>query len=135
MHVTAERKGALLPMRILIAEDHLDSRDALRELLEAFGYAVLVATNGREAIEIALEGSPDLILMDMMMPVMDGFEATRQLRRFRQTSGTPIIALTAMEGAHELALHAGVNEYVRKPIDIRLLLSKVSELLRREQDA
>ena len=135
MHVIAERKGALLPMRILIAEDHLDSRDALRELLEAFGYAVLVATNGREAIEIALQGSPDLILMDMMMPVMDGFEATRQLRRCRQTSGTPIIALTAMEGAHDLALHAGANEYVRKPIDIRQLLSKVSELLQPAQDA
>ncbi len=133
MHVTADRQGTLL--RILIAEDHLDSRDALRELLEAFGYSVVVASNGKEAIEAAMHASPDLILMDMMMPVMDGFEATRQLRRLPPTCGTPIIAVTAMEGAHELALHAGANEYVRKPIDIRQLLSKVNELLQRPQDA
>jgi len=135
MHATADLPGAALPLRILVAEDHLDSRDALRALLEAFGYAVLVAGNGKEAIEAALRAAPDLILMDMMMPVMDGFEATRQLRLLRQTSATPIIAVTAMEGAQELALNAGADEYVRKPIDVRLLLSKVRELLQRGEDA
>ncbi len=135
MHVTPELRDGALPLRILVAEDHLDSRDALCALLEAFGFTVLVAGNGLEAIEAATRAAPDLILMDMMMPVMDGFEATRQLRRLRQTSATPIIAVTAMEGAHELALGAGADEYVRKPIDVRLLLAKVSEVLRRRQDA
>ncbi len=135
MHVTAQPWGSALPARILVAEDHLDSRDALRALLEAFGFSVLVAGNGREAIDAAVRAAPDLILMDMMMPVMDGFEATRQLRRLGATRATPIIAVTAMEGAQELALGAGADEYVRKPIDVRLLLAKVSDLLRRRQDA
>lgn len=95
---------------ILIAEDHLDSRDALRALLEAFGYHVLEAANGRQAVEIALMHDPDLILMDIMMPELDGFEATRQLRRHEATHTTPIIAVTAMEGAHQLAIQAGAND-------------------------
>ncbi len=135
MHVTAELRDVALPLRILVAEDHLDSRDALRALLEAFGFTVLVAGNGKEAVEAATQSAPDLILMDMMMPVMDGFEATRQLRRLRQTAATPIIAVTAMEGAQELALAAGADEYVRKPIDVRVLLAKVTEVLRRRQNA
>ncbi len=133
MHVTAELRDVALPLRILVAEDHLDSRDALRALLEAFGFTVLVVGNGKDAVEAATRSAPDLILMDVMMPVMDGFEATRQLRRLRQTAATPIIAVTAMEGAQELALAAGADEYVRKPIDVRVLLAKVTEVLRRRQ--
>ncbi|HSK19645.1 MAG TPA: response regulator [Longimicrobiales bacterium] len=114
---------------ILIAEDHLDSRDALRALLEAFGYNVLEAANGRQAVEIALMHDPDLILMDIMMPELDGFEATRQLRRHQATHATPIIAVTAMEGAHQLAIQAGANDYVRKPVDIRRLVAKVHDWL------
>lgn len=114
---------------ILVAEDHLDSRDALRALLEAFGYRVLEAVNGREAVEVALLHRPDLILMDIMMPELDGFEATRELRRHDATCTTPIIAVTAMEGAHQLAIQAGANDYVRKPIDIRRLVAKVHDWL------
>jgi CheY-like chemotaxis protein len=114
---------------ILVAEDHLDSRDALRALLEAFGYRVLEAVNGRQAVDIALEHRPDLILMDIMMPELDGFEATRELRRHHSTSSTPIIAVTAMEGAHQLAILAGANDYVRKPVDIRRLVAKVHDWL------
>ncbi|HEX2166088.1 MAG TPA: response regulator [Longimicrobiales bacterium] len=114
---------------ILIAEDHLDSRDALRALLEAFGYRVLEAVNGRQAVEIALMKGPDLILMDIMMPELDGFEATRELRRHAQTHTIPIIAVTAMEGAHQLAIQAGANDYVRKPVDIRRLVAKVHDWL------
>ncbi|HEX6306845.1 MAG TPA: response regulator [Longimicrobiales bacterium] len=114
---------------ILVAEDHLDSRDALRALLEAFGYRVLEATNGRQAVEVALANAPDLILMDIMMPELDGFEATRELRRHRATQRTPIIAVTAMEGAHHLAIQAGANDYVRKPVDIRRLVAKVHDWL------
>jgi two-component system, cell cycle response regulator DivK len=114
---------------ILIAEDHLDSRDALKALLEAFGYDVLEAVNGRQAVEIALAEDPDLILMDIMMPELDGFEATRQLRRHEATTSIPIIAVTAMEGAHHLAIQAGANDYVRKPVDIRRLVAKVHDWL------
>ncbi len=135
MQPGAEPAAARQDIRILVVEDHLDSRDALRALLETFGYVVLVAANGHEAIEAALRASPDVILMDMMMPVMDGFEAIRELRRRPPTSGTPIIALTAMEGAQDLALHAGADEFVRKPIDIRALLAKLRGLVPRALDA
>lgn len=114
---------------ILVAEDHLDSRDALRVLLEAFGYRVLLAVNGRQAVDVALAQRPDLILMDIMMPELDGFEATRTIRGYASLRGTPIIAVTAMEGARELALRAGANDYVRKPIDIRSLIAKVNDWL------
>lgn len=114
---------------ILIAEDHLDSRDALKALLEAFGYQVLEAVNGRQAVEIAIAQDPDLILMDIMMPELDGFEATRQLRRHDSTHAIPIIAVTAMEGAQQLAIQAGANDYVRKPVDIRRLVAKVHDWL------
>ena len=135
MQLTPDVRSFAPPLRILVAEDHLDSRDALRALLEAMGYVVLVAGNGRDAVDIALRSAPDLILMDMMMPVMDGFEATRQIRGLHPTAAIPIIAVTAMEGAQELALHAGASAYVRKPIDVRALLSQVSDLLQRRQDA
>src|SRR5688500_8576364 len=108
--------------KILIAEDHLDSREALRTLLEAFGFEVVEAVNGKQAVEAAMSEHPSLILMDVMMPVMDGFEAIRHIREVSETNTIPIIALTAMEGARELAFHAGRNDYVSKPIDIRQLI-------------
>ena len=114
---------------ILIAEDHFDSREALRALLEAFGYEVIEAMNGHQAVEAARARRPGLILMDVMMPVMDGFEAIRQIRQVPETNQIPIIAVTAMDGARELALHAGADDYVRKPIDIRRLIGLVNGLL------
>lgn len=118
---------------ILIAEDHLDSRDAMRALLEAFGYRVLEAVNGRQAVDLAKRAAPDLILMDVMMPELDGFDATRELRRHGSTADIPIIAVTAMEGAQHLALQAGANAYVRKPVDIRGLVATVHDLLQQPQ--
>ena len=114
---------------ILVAEDHLDSRDAMRALLEAFGYRVLVAVDGREAVDLAIREGPDLVLMDIMMPEMDGFEATRALRGDARTANMPIIAVTAMEGAQQLALQAGADDFVRKPVDIRGLVAKVHRFL------
>jgi CheY-like chemotaxis protein len=114
---------------ILVAEDHLDSRDALRALLEAFGFRVLVAVNGRQAVEMATMDHPDLVLMDIMMPEMDGFEATRALRGDARTANMPLIAVTAMEGAQQLALQAGADDFVRKPVDIRGLIAKVHRYL------
>ena len=118
--------------RILVAEDHLDSREALRELLEAFGYEVIEAINGRQAVDAAVKQRPNLILMDVMMPEMDGFEAIRLIRQTPQTTDVPIIAVTAMDGARELALHAGANDYVRKPIEIRRLIGLVNGWLARD---
>ncbi|MDB4950380.1 MAG: two-component response regulator [Gemmatimonadetes bacterium] len=110
---------------ILIAEDHEDSRDALRTLLDAFGYRVHVAVNGREAVERARALAPDLILMDMMMPEVDGFEATRTLRADPEFRQVPIIALTAMEGAREQVMAAGCDDFMCKPLDVRAFLDRV----------
>jgi CheY-like chemotaxis protein len=114
---------------ILIAEDHLDSREALGALLEAFGYTVVPAVNGAQAVNLARERRPDLILMDIMMPELDGFEATRRIRGFRETRDIPIITLTAMDGARTLALDAGANDFLPKPINSGALLTKVRSWL------
>lgn len=110
---------------VLIAEDHEDSRDALRTLLEAFGYTVRIAANGFEAVADARAHHPDLILMDMMMPGMDGLEATRTLRADPEFPRIPIVAVTAMEGARERVLEAGCDDWVAKPIDIRAFLARL----------
>jgi len=110
---------------ILIAEDHPDSREALRTLLEVHGYRVVCAADGRRAVEEAIRVAPDLIVMDIMMPEMDGFEATRQLRANEQFRQVPIVALTAMEGARDMVLAAGCDDYMSKPIDVRRFLERV----------
>ena len=110
---------------VLIAEDHDDSRDALCTLLEAFGYRVHLAANGFEAVAEARARRPDLILMDMMMPGMDGLEATRTLRADPDFPRVPIVAVTAMEGAKERVLAAGCDDWVAKPIDIRAFLARL----------
>jgi len=113
------------PPVVLIAEDHEDSRDALRTLLDAFGYRVVEAENGRQAVDLALAERPDLILMDMMMPAVDGFQATRTLRADPDFRQVPIIAITAMEGAREAVFEAGCSDVVVKPIDIRVFLARL----------
>ena len=96
---SAQQNNGTPPATILLAEDHLDSREALCALLEAFGFTVVPAVNGAEAVRLARQNTPDLILMDIMMPEVDGFEATRRLRDFPETRDVPIITLTAMEGS------------------------------------
>lgn len=112
-----------------MAEDNRDSRDALSALLEAVGYIVHVAVDGREAVARATAVRPDLILMDIMMPVMDGLEATRSLRGRPEFDRTPVLALTAMEGARERAMEAGCDDFVTKPIDVTVFFSKVKTWL------
>jgi CheY-like chemotaxis protein len=118
---------------ILIAEDHSDSREALRALLEACGYSVEIASDGREAVARAVETRPDLILMDIMMPEVDGLEATRQLRARGEFRGVPILALTAMQGAREKALAAGCDDCVNKPLDLPRFLAKLQRWLEGER--
>lgn len=118
---------------ILIAEDHADSREALGALLEAFGFTVLLAVNGLEAVELARRDHPDLILMDVMMPALDGLEATRRLRTFPDTRDIPIITLTALDQARDMAMDAGANDFLAKPINSGVLFSKVNNWLHMEQ--
>jgi two-component system cell cycle response regulator DivK len=114
---------------ILVAEDNPDSRDALRALLEAYGFAVVEAENGQEAIKQALRHHPDLVLMDIMMPVMDGLQATRTLRASPDFRQVPIVALTAMAGSRQLAMEAGCDDHLPKPIDIPAFLQTIRTLL------
>jgi PAS domain S-box-containing protein len=112
---------------ILVAEDNLSNMATLSEYLQISGYAVLHARDGKEAIEIAATSSPDLILMDIQMPVMDGLEAIRCLRKDPRFMKTPILALTAlaMPGDLERCFEAGANGYLSKPIGMKDLLQKV----------
>ena len=111
--------------RIIIAEDHVDSREALQALLEAYGYEVIVATNGVEVLERARSHAPDLILMDIMMPVLDGLEATSVLRGEPAFDRVPILALTAMQGGEADAMAAGCDDFLEKPLDMRAFFPKI----------
>ncbi|GEM_PF-3653033 len=115
---------------ILLAEDNLANILTLTEYLESHDYQVFVAHDGMQAIEKARETSPDIILMDIQMPAMDGLEATQKLRLDPSFTSTPIIALTAlaMPGDRERCLAAGANEYLSKPVSLRNLLKTIGEL-------
>ena len=104
---------------ILLVEDFDDSRFMMRQLLEMSGYKVIEAKNGREAVEYTREECPDVILMDLSLPELDGLSATRLIRQLESSCDVPIIALTAHDRAefHSAALAAGCNEYITKPVD------------------
>jgi CheY-like chemotaxis protein len=116
---------------ILIVEDEPKNLKLIRDLLQVSGYLTMEATDGAQGIELAKAHKPDLILMDILMPVMDGFEATKILKTDAETKNIPIIALTshAMEGDEEKMLGIGCDGYITKPIDTREFLKKVSEFL------
>jgi two-component system cell cycle response regulator DivK len=117
--------------RILLVEDNEMNRDMLSRRLERRGFTIEIAVDGRQGIEMAKAGAYDLVLMDMSLPEIDGWEATRQLRAHPGTKGLPIIALTAhaMAGDREKALEAGANDYDTKPIDLARLLLKIEAVL------
>ncbi len=116
--------------KILVVEDVEASRDLVVQLLED-DYEVIEAVNGEEAVALAGKERPDLILMDLSLPVMDGWEATRQIKANRALKSVPIIALTAhaMKGDEEKAKAAGCNDYLSKPIDENELFAKVAKYL------
>ena len=116
---------------ILIVEDDEKTLRLLRDMLQANGYRVIEATSGREAVECAVREKPDLITMDLRLPVMNGLDATRAIKANPETKSIPIIVLTAsaMKGEDQIALEAGCNAYLCKPFDIGTLLEKVKEYL------
>ncbi len=117
-------------MKILIVEDNEMNRDMLSRRLIKKGFEIIIAIDGEEGVKKTISEKPDLILMDMSLPVMDGWEATKKLKSNSDTSKIPIIALTAhaMAQDKEKALAAGCDEYDTKPIDLDRLLSKISSL-------
>jgi CheY-like chemotaxis protein len=118
-------------MRILLVEDNEMNRDMLSRRLARRGHEVLIAEDGCVALEIALRETPDLVLMDMGLPVMDGWEATRRLKADPRTASIPVIALTAHAMADDRmrALEAGCDDFDTKPVDIDRLLVKAGGLL------
>ena len=117
--------------KILLVEDNEMNRDMLSRRLARKGYEVVIAVDGQQGIEMARSETPDLILMDMSLPVVDGWEATRQLKSAPETQSIPVIALTAhaMAGDREKAVEAGCNDYDIKPIELPRLLEKIEALL------
>ncbi|MCX7067435.1 MAG: response regulator [Methylococcales bacterium] len=117
---------------ILIVEDNEMNMDMLSRRLSRRGYEIIAATDGEQGIELAIKQLPDLILMDMSLPIINGWDATRKIKQHQPTSHIPVIALTAhaMESDRQEALSAGCNDYDTKPIEIERLLGKIAALLK-----
>jgi CheY-like chemotaxis protein len=117
--------------RILIVEDNEENRDSLSRRLERRGFEVITAENGRVGVEKAAADPPDLVLMDMNMPELDGWGATRQMKATPALTNLPVIALTAhaMTGDRERALEAGCTDYHTKPIEFAKLLKQIETIL------
>ena len=118
--------------RILVVEDNEAIRGALARRLQGRGYDVVVAPDGRRGVAMAQAEAPDLILMDLNMPDLDGWEAARQIKAEPRTSGIPIIAMTAyaMSGDEEKALEAGCDDYHSKPVEFPRLLTQMEAMLK-----
>lgn len=118
--------------RILIVEDNDENRDGLARRLKRRGYDIVFATDGVQAVSVAATEKPDLILMDMNLPEMDGWEASRQIRASADSATIPIVALTAhaLAGDRERALAAGCTDYHTKPVDFAKLTEQIETLLR-----
>lgn len=118
-------------LTVLVVEDFADNRFMMRRLLEMSGYRVLEAVDGKEAVEVAESACPDLILMDLSLPRLNGLDATRRIRELEGLARVPIVAVSAHDtnDFHADALAAGCNEYVTKPIDFDELESLLKKLL------
>jgi CheY-like chemotaxis protein len=124
----------IIVTRILLVEDNEMNRDMLSRRLQRKGYEVAIAVDGAEAVRMTGAQRPDLILMDMSLPVMNGADATRAIRQDESIRTVPILALTAsaMSGDREAALAAGCDDYDTKPVDLPRLLEKIETLLARQ---
>jgi CheY-like chemotaxis protein len=121
--------------KILLVEDNEMNRDMLSRRLERKGYSIVMALDGAAGVEMAAKENPDLILMDMSLPVIDGWEATRRIKASDQTKHIPVIGLTAhaMAGDRDKCLAAGCDDYDTKPVELPRLLSKIEGLLKKKQ--
>ena len=117
--------------KILLVEDNEMNRDMLTRRLERKGYEVVIAVDGQAGVDMASSSNPDIILMDLSLPVIDGWEATRQIKADPATQGIPVIALTAhaMAGDEKKAREAGCDDYDTKPVDLKRLLGKIGNFL------
>jgi CheY-like chemotaxis protein len=122
----------LMTARILVVEDNRDNMILIVDILSSFDYEVLQATDGEQGVEMANAEKPDLILMDLSLPRMDGWTATRYIKANPELKQIPIIALTAhaMVGDRERALEAGCDEYISKPINLPELTTKVAQFIK-----
>jgi two-component system cell cycle response regulator DivK len=120
-----------MPKKILVVEDAEDNRQILRDLLGMAGYDMVEAHDGAQGVAMAAEHRPDLILMDIQMPVMDGYEATRQIKANPELKAIPIMAVTsyALSGDEQKTRDAGCDAYIAKPYSPRQMLAKVREIL------
>jgi CheY-like chemotaxis protein len=120
-----------MAMKILLVEDNEMNRDMLSRRLERKGFSVLLAMDGQQGISMAQQERPDLILMDMSLPVLDGWEATRRLKAAPETCGIPIIALTAhaMQSDEQKAHEAGCDDFDTKPVELERLLEKMRRFI------
>lgn len=120
--------------KILLVEDNEMNRDMLSRRLQRSGYLIVIAVDGKQGVAMARSEAPDLILMDMGLPYMDGWEATRQIKSTADTRPIPIIALTAhaMSDDRQKALEAGCDDYDTKPIELPRLLKKIEALLEKD---
>ncbi|HSB33570.1 MAG TPA: response regulator [Nitrospirota bacterium] len=121
--------------RILLVEDNELNRDMLSRRLRRMGYDVMIAIDGEAGVTMAASERPDLILMDMSLPILDGWEATRRLKGMQETAAIPVIALTAhvMAGDRDKAFEAGCDDYDAKPIEFERLLGKMQALLKKQE--
>jgi CheY-like chemotaxis protein len=118
-------------IKVLIAEDNAANRELFRELLEARGYSVIEACNGQEALQILNQTQPDILLLDIGMPVLDGFAVAKEVRANPKLVGLPILGVTAyaMQGDRERILNSGFDGYLSKPVDAKLLATELERLL------
>jgi two-component system cell cycle response regulator DivK len=131
----AKRPGGRVA-KILIVEDNEMNRDMLSRRLTKRGYEIVIAVDGQQGIDMAVSEAPDLILLDMSLPVIDGWEAARRLKADEATSAIPVIALTAhaMEGDREKSLAAGCDDYDTKPVELKRLMGKIQTFLGTGED-
>lgn len=116
---------------MLVADDNGDTRRVVRWMLEQKGYAVIEAADGQQAVAAAVSQRPDLILMDLVMPVLDGFDAVRQVREHEELRGVPVVAMTARDvaAARDMAEDVGFDQYLSKPLDFLRLNVVIEKLL------
>ena len=123
-------------MTILLADDNLPSRELMREILEASGHVIVEAFNGRDALELIRQNPPELVFLDLQMPILDGFSVIRELRKDSRFSGLAVVAVTAsaMLGDRERAIAAGFDSYIAKPINLGEVRKQVQLLSSRRPD-